>query len=609
VEVFRYGYSPSVIRANHGDRLRLTFSTRDTGHSLFLQEYGIDAKVSPGRNLVEVRDPLRPEEPASYVAQVVLRAGLGGFPDFLAAKSRFRSHVYSGPMHGFHQGDLIVRPNWLLASGVGALAALLVIAALLAVGPSPAPGPVRKGHCFSKPDSRLGRALKWRPLQYALTLPMLAVLVVIVMAGLLGTKVGGRNFAVMWTWAVGMGALALVLVPLGGRVWCLACPLPSLGEYLQRGTLIGVRVGDGGRPAYWGGRRLAWPRFLRGPWLRTLAFLGLATFSATLTALPKLTAVVLVCLAGAALLMSLIFRGRAFCSHLCPLGCFVSALSPVGRLSVRPRERKACRGCREKSCLLGGEDGWGCPYGLAVSNLERNEDCGLCTECFKTCPHDNVALAWRRGPWSTRLRSLGEAWQIMVLLVVALAYSLTVHAPWPAMRDLVNLVDKAGWHEFALYAAGLWAAGLVVFPGLWWGACSLGLRLQGQSSPKGAAAAMLRRTAPSLIPLCLALWAVFFVDTIMVNLSFIVLTASDPFGWGWDLLGTAGAPWVQIWPAAVPWLQVALVLAGLGFSLGHGHRVWAEALDERRAALRGFLPSAGLMALLVLGMVIYLGHY
>ena len=41
IEAYRYGFSPARIHANRGDRLRLTFSTRDTGQSFFLQDYDI----------------------------------------------------------------------------------------------------------------------------------------------------------------------------------------------------------------------------------------------------------------------------------------------------------------------------------------------------------------------------------------------------------------------------------------------------------------------------------------------------------------------------------------------------------------------------------------
>jgi hypothetical protein len=42
LEAYRYGFSPSRIAVNRGDRLRLTFSTRDTGQSFFFQDYAAE---------------------------------------------------------------------------------------------------------------------------------------------------------------------------------------------------------------------------------------------------------------------------------------------------------------------------------------------------------------------------------------------------------------------------------------------------------------------------------------------------------------------------------------------------------------------------------------
>jgi len=77
ISSFRYGKDPSVIRANRGDTLKLTFSTEDTGHSFFLEEFNIDAKVSPARETVEVfEEPPegraqreQPEEELRFVRQ------------------------------------------------------------------------------------------------------------------------------------------------------------------------------------------------------------------------------------------------------------------------------------------------------------------------------------------------------------------------------------------------------------------------------------------------------------------------------------------------------------------------------------------------------------
>jgi hypothetical protein len=124
IEAFRYGFSPSRIKANRGDRLRLTFATRDTGQSFFLQDYDLHVVISPGTRLVEVHRLSRPDQPPVRMEVVELRAGLGGWWGPMVSKSQFRNHTYNGPMHGTERGDLIVSPNYLLALGLGLLIAI-----------------------------------------------------------------------------------------------------------------------------------------------------------------------------------------------------------------------------------------------------------------------------------------------------------------------------------------------------------------------------------------------------------------------------------------------------------------------------------------------------
>ena len=329
IQAFRYGTSPSIIRANRGDRLVLTFSTRDTGHSFFLQDYRIDAKVSPASETVEVRDPFQPTEPPVAVQEVCLTAGLPGWWGRLVSVSRFRCHVYCGPMHGFEQGDLIVRPNWLRAGSMGLLMALVIIGFLRtrldeAVVPAASQQPIDLNRRFAF----VNKLLKWRPLQFVCTLPVLAGFTVVVLAGLFGTKVAARNIAVMGTWALWMSVLTILFVPLGSRIWCMICPLPVLGEYLQRGATTQVRIAKGAR---FGNRFFGlgwrWPQALRGPWLRLLFFLGLGTFSASLAGQPRWTAITLLSLATVAIVMSLVWELRAFCRYVCPVASFISLYS------------------------------------------------------------------------------------------------------------------------------------------------------------------------------------------------------------------------------------------------------------------------------------------
>jgi hypothetical protein len=173
-----------------------------------------------------------------------------------------------------------------------------------------------------------------------------------------------------------------------------------------------------------------------------------------------------------------------------------------------------------------------------------------------------------------------------------------------------------------LYAAALWALALVVGPLVFWLASFLGAWLchKGVSdildgtprqfpSFNAAAGRAFRQTMPAILPFGLALWAAFFVATLMANFTFILYTFSDPFGWGWDLLGTAGMPWLQLWPSGIPWIQAGLTLSGLALSLRKGHDLWRLMAAENRIALRGFAPTATVLIVVAAGMLLYFTNY
>ena len=108
--------------------------------------------------------------------------------------------------------------------------------------------------------------------QLVVQLAATAGLMLVVVAGLLGTPVGSRNPATVLVWIAWWAALMIVAVPFFGRVWCGICPLPLPGEWLQRGALLRPR----GKAR---GLGLRWPRRLRGMWLQNAAFVLVALFS------------------------------------------------------------------------------------------------------------------------------------------------------------------------------------------------------------------------------------------------------------------------------------------------------------------------------------------
>lgn len=591
IEAFRYGFSPSRIKVNRGDLLRLTFSTRDTGQSFFLQDYDLHVVITPGSRFVEVHRLSRPDDPPVRAFVVELRAGLEGWWGRLVSKSHFRNHTYNGPMHGTERGDLIVSPDYLLASGLGLLCAI-PLATLLLFG-SEAKTIFLNLFALWPPLKRL---VKRPSFQFTLTVPMLAVFYFVILAGLFGTKVSGRNAGPMVIWVVWLSALIAVLVPLGGRIWCLVCPLPSLGEWLQRSRLARRR------------RRPQKPLFIwrwtqsSGVWPRTISFLLLGTFSTALVAVPAATSWLLIGLAALAVLMSFGPEQRLFCRHLCPINSFISLYSMTGRLMVRSVSKDICARCEEHFCLTGSAKGWGCPYGLCLGEVNRNNDCGACTECVKTCAYDNVALFWRSSGWDSEIRGYGEAWQAMVMFALGVVYCVLNLGAWHQIRDWVDVVDKQNWGSFWAFSAGVWLLILGVLPLLVYGLTRIGLRLGKSSLSHGAA---FRASCASLAPLGLSIWIAFAVAVFSSMFTFVLLSLSDPLNWGWDLLGIAGRPWHILWSPAIPWLQVACVLVGLVYSLRTLRLSWENMPGDSHFGLRGSLPLAAFLWLIAAGMIYF----
>ena len=124
---FRYGKDPSVIRCNRGDTLHLTFSSDDTGHSFFLEEFDIDVKVSPAVEEVTVFRTTDPSATPFITKELTVVAEHPGILNFVVSKSQYRCHVWCGPMHAFEQGKLLIFPNTLLCFSLGAFLGVILI--------------------------------------------------------------------------------------------------------------------------------------------------------------------------------------------------------------------------------------------------------------------------------------------------------------------------------------------------------------------------------------------------------------------------------------------------------------------------------------------------
>lgn len=391
--------------------------------------------------------------------------------------------------------------------------------------------------------------------QFLLRALTLAGFVFTILEGLFGARVGSHNFAIIFVWIAWWTALKLAFIPLGGRSWCSVCPIPLPGEWLQQGGIFEKKH----KPF---GLNLRWPKRLRSSWLQSSGFLLIGLLSAVTLTDARLTSWVLLGLLALAAGLSLVFERRAFCSYICPVGGFTGIYAKTAPLEVRVIDRDICATHQKKTCYLN------CPWGLYPLALRDSSQCGLCMECLRSCPADNIAVNLR--PFGTdlaaaqrgarRTNRLDEAFLALVMLGSALAFSAVFSGPWGSLKTAAYEIGTPGW---LMYALGFLAVTVVLVPGTF----SLAV-WAGQKKP-GNKVQVLKAVpdqSPVLLPLGLFAWIAFTVSFAFPKFNNVLSVISDPLGWGWNLFGTAHTTWAPDGSGFSLILQVVLLMVGLFWS-------------------------------------------
>jgi polyferredoxin len=607
VKSFRYGKDPYVIKCNRGDTLNLTFSTGDTGHSFFLEEFNMDVKVSPGRKEVEVFKTSDPSIEPLFTREYSFVAKHPGIYNYLISKSNYRCHVWCGPMHAFEQGKIIILPNTLLVFSLGCLMGILVLWVFSVFSKS---GSDRK-----KENEKAGykdildgsgffrKIVVSRYSQAALIIFAMVMIYIVILTAVFGTKVSGRNLGVLLMWAIWLFALVALITPFLGRFWCTICPLPFFGDLIQRRSFFNPLKGK--TRTYnnrFFGLFLRWPRSLDKNWFRLAVFLLLATFSTTLVAIPRVSGITVLMLLVVPTAMSFIWELRAFCRYVCPVSVFVGPYARMSSLALRNKSQAVCDQCKPHYCENGNSNGWACPYGLNAGEIKENSDCGLCLECIRSCTFDNVSLYVRPFGIETGTRNMSEAWVAIAGFTIAIIYSVLYLGPWPVVRDYVNIIDKHNWDLFGIYALIMWTMVLIIVPGIIYLLAGTAASL---SKIKISTKEVFLEYAGSLLPFGLLLWIAFVIPMFFVNITFIMQSFSDPFGWGWDFFGTSNIPWHQFLPMFIPWFQAILVLTGLYLSLRNLRKSFLSISSESVKVLMISLPISIFLTGVAVAMLLF----
>ena len=396
-------------------------------------------------------------------------------------------------------------------------------------------------------------ALKSRYPQLAVFIVMLIGYIFAILAGLIGTPVGSHNFSIVFVWIAWWAILILVAVPFFGRGWCAVCPIPLPGEWLQRGAVLSPPEK---RPKW---LNLRVPKMFRNIWLQNISFLLLALFSSVLLTTPNITGIVLAAMLFAAIGLSTVFERRAFCRYLCPVGGFIGLYSQTAPIELRIKDKQICVACEGKPCYNGSQAGYGCPWDVFPGGLTKNTYCGLCMECIRTCPHDNIAVNLRSfsadlAKPSTRM---DEAFKAFIMLGSAMIYAGVLLGPWGTFKDAAYNVGTSAWF---IYAVVFLAIIFIILPGIF------RLMISPSHSGRGAGVRAFASLSTALIPLGLMFWVAFSLSFVLTNASYIIAALSDPLGLGWNLFGTANVAWQPMLTSILAPAQTLALVGGLIWS-------------------------------------------
>ncbi len=234
----------------------------------------------------------------------------------------------------------------------------------------------------------------------------------------------------------------------------------------------------------------------------------------------------------------------------------------------------------------------------------RNEDgdCVDCYECFEYAERREFNLR----PLGVGLGNAEAIDKSYVALVIMLLASVTFDgfSATPEWFHVQSFFITQFPELTNRYLNGITIAntlGLIGFPlaflGLYGAFCWLMYRMAGERPP--ATGALMAGFVLSLIPIALAYHYAHYLGYLLIQGQLIITLASDPFGYGWDLFGTADYTInIRVVTARFIWVfSVLAIVAGHIVAVYLAHIRAMRYYPSRALVLKSQLPMLGLMAL------------
>ncbi len=415
----------------------------------------------------------------------------------------------------------------------------------------------------------------------------IVAMLLVIGAGFWGTQRAGMNIGpiITWTW---WWALLIFMVLGFGTAFCSICPWEGLSSLI-------TSLSFSSRKKALGSDR-AWPKWMRNIFPALLLFILLTWIELGLdiTQSPMITAVLATMFVSMVILAALFYDRRGFCRYACLVGRITGIYALFAPVEVRSISTDACKSCTTKDCIKGNDESVGCPTNLFPSKLQENTYCTMCTECIRSCPHDNMTINIR--PPATDLMSkfkfrADEAILAITLLALTSFHGITMTPMW----DTTNNWLRA---EFGLTSIPLFTflmlVAVIVPIGIFMLSARMARTLSG--STENSTKQIFIAYAYAVLPVALFYHLAHNSMHFFMEAQHIIPVLSDPFGWGWNIFSTASKTYDPLLPMTVVWwMQLVFIVIGHIYGVVIADRIAKRLYAEHKQALRSLIPMLVVM--------------
>lgn len=520
------------------------------------------ARRQAGKRLVDLRFLLAQRESVRRIERVTGAA-------LVVAASFILTWAGPASAHGFGQRYDLPVPLWLYVTGAAAAVgfSFVIIGAFVRGTPG-----LRTYPRLNLLRSPVGRFLAHPATLFPLKLASAGALILVVLAGLLGDQHPVRNVAPTLVWVVWWVGLAYVCA-LGGNLWALVNPWKVLfawAEAVHRRLVPGGRLSLG----------LPYPKAL-GVWPAVFLFLAFSWVELVsgVSAVPAALATMILGYSILTWIGMFLFGRERWLRHGEAFSQAFAVLARLAPTEVRVAGPGACVGC-------------------GLECRDRDGECINCYECFARA--EAARREWNLRPYAVGLlRNEPISFSMMafvLLLLSTVSFDGFMATPaWAGIEDFLyaRLPGPSGPRLMVIQTVGL-VAFPILFLGIYFLVSGI-MRVAG--GRRRSTGELARLFAFSLVPIAVAYHMAHYLSFFLIQGQLLIPLASDPLGFGWNLLGTAGYRIdIAIVGARFAWYSaVVAIVAGHIIAVYLAHVLAVRTLRDRAPALRSQYPMSALM--------------